>query len=143
MYLPDTEQTGRAHDVHRRVPHIDPHGRAGRYRAATVGTVKRAVALAAVALLVACGGRPPLKSGVVIGHEHKGAYDSTMMICSSYTSKGACIVWVPIITHHNEAWRVHLRETPGKYTSWRTVTEEKYGTCPVGSVCTINEGDHP
>lgn len=142
MYLPDTEQTGRAHDVHRRVPHIDPHGRAGRHRVAAMGTVKRAVVLAAIALLAGCSSRGPLTSGVVIGHEHNGAYDSTTMICSIYGKYG-CTLYVPITTHHNEAWRVHLRETPGRYTSWRTVTEEKYGTCPVGSVCTINEGDHP
>jgi hypothetical protein len=86
-------------------------------------------------LLAACSG---ISSGKIIDKHYEEPYYYTTSVCSGYSSKGYCIVWVPIIHHVDEKWVFTLENEEGK-TGDLAVSKQDYDNVPLGTIYTKPE----
>lgn len=91
---------------------------------------RKLLAIAAAVLLLS--GCSSISSGYVTKKAHEPAYTYSQMICSGYSSKGYCTIWVPIIHNVPDHWRLDLKN--GDKTGWVYVSPQTFNDIKVGDV---------
>lgn len=93
--------------------------------------------------VTACGG-DPITSGIVIDRQHDREYSILVQMpvyttrCSGSGTTRTCFTsvssWIPTYQHHDEAWRLKVRDDVEQTrTQWITVSEAAYEAHPGGS----------
>lgn len=111
--------------------------------AQTAGVVARTAGVVAAALIVATmSACSTIEAGEVVDKEFEPSHSWVQMMCSSYSSKGICTVWVPITHQVPDSWSLELRQ--GERAGSVRVSEAQYESCGIADqypACARSEGD--